>query len=70
MVGWLFGTPLGRLMQAIVGIGLLLIGMSQGTVLGLLMMMTGLVATVMAAVPPPFLCAVPVVRERVRSRRP
>lgn len=69
MVGWLFGTPLGRLMQGIVGILFLLIGMSQVTVPGLLLMMTGLVAIVIAAVPPPFLFAVPVVRERVRSRR-
>lgn len=66
MVHWLFGTPLGRLVQGLVGTVLLVVGMSQVTVLGLLVMMTGLVAAVMAAAPPAFLVPVPVMRrERV-----
>jgi hypothetical protein len=67
MVGWLFGTPLGRFVQGIVGTLLLLIGIEQVTVTGLLIMMTGLVAMVMAVAPPPFLTLVPVRRS---SRRP
>lgn len=67
MVGWLFGTPLGRLVQGIVGTLLLLIGMEQVTVMGLMIMMTGLVAAVMAIAPPPFLTPVPV---RRGPRRP
>jgi hypothetical protein len=66
MIGW-FGSPLGRLIQGILGVFLLWLGMSQATVLGLAVMMTGLVATVVAAAPPPFLVPAPAVR---RERRP
>ena len=59
MIGW-FGSPLGRVIQGIVGIVLLWIGMEEATALGLLVMMSGLIATVVAAVPPAFLMPVPV----------
>jgi hypothetical protein len=65
MLGW-FGTPLGRVFQGILGIALLWVGMTQATALGMLVMMTGLIATVVAAVPPAFLSPAPAVR--VRSR--
>lgn len=50
MIGW-FGTPLGRILQGLLGIVLLWVGTAQATALGLLVMMTGLVATVIAAAP-------------------
>lgn len=59
MIGW-FVSPLGRIFQGIVGITLLWIGMTEATALGLLVMMTGLVATVAAAAPPAFLAPTPV----------
>jgi hypothetical protein len=65
MLGWL-GTPLGRILQGILGIALLWIGMMQVTALGLLTMMTGLITAVVAAVPPAFLLPAPVVRGRSR----
>jgi hypothetical protein len=63
MLGW-FGTPLGRIFEATLGIALLWIGMAQTTALGLLVMMTGLIATVIAAAPPAFLTPTPAVRTR------
>ena len=51
MLGWL-GMPLGRLIQAIVGIALLWVGITQLTAMGLLLMLSGLIITVVAAVPP------------------
>ncbi len=67
MIVW-FGTPLGRILQGILGIGLLWVGTSQATALGLLVMITGLVATVLAAAPAAF---VPSARPvRARSRPP
>ncbi len=65
MIGWL-GTPVGRLIQGILGIALLWVGISQVTALGLCVMMTGLVATVVAAAPPPFLAPAPALRGRPR----
>ena len=65
MVGWL-GTPLGRILQGIVGITLLWIGMMQVTALGLFTMMTGLIAAVVAAAPPTFLVPAPIVSSRPR----
>jgi hypothetical protein len=53
MLGW-FGTPLGRVSQGILGIALLWVGMTQVTALGMLVMITGLIATVVAASPPAF----------------
>jgi hypothetical protein len=67
MIGW-FSSPLGRVLQGIVGIALLWIGMAQATAFGLLVMMTGLIATVMAAAPPAFLVPTPAIR--TRSARP
>ncbi len=66
MIGW-FGTPLGRILQGILGIALLWVGTAQATALGLLVMMTGLVAAVIAAAPPflPYARAV-----RARPPRP
>ena len=61
MLGW-FGTPLGRIFQGIFGIALLWIGMAQATELGLLVMMTGLIATVTAAAPPASLTPTPAMR--------
>jgi hypothetical protein len=61
MLGWL-GTPLGRILQGILGIALLWIGMAQATALGLFVMMTGLIATVTAAAPPAFLTPTPAIR--------
>jgi hypothetical protein len=61
MLGW-FATPLGRIFQGILGIALLWIGMTQATELGLLVMMTGLIATVTAAAPPAFLTPSPAIR--------
>jgi hypothetical protein len=66
MLTW-FGSPLGRVIQGIVGIVLLWIGVVEATAVGLLVMMTGLIATVVAAAPPAFLTPVPAVR---RGRRP
>ena len=66
MVGW-FGSPLGRVIGGIVGIVLLWIGVAEATALGLLVMMTGLIATVVAAAPPAFLAPMPAVR---RERPP
>ena len=63
MLGW-FGTPLGRVFQGILGIALLWVGMTQVTALGMLVMMTGLIATVVAAAPPAFLSPLPAVRAR------
>ena len=63
MIGW-FGSPLGRIFQATFGIALLWIGMAQVTAVGLLVMMTGLIATVVAAAPPVFLMPTPAVRTR------
>jgi hypothetical protein len=68
MIGWL-GTPIGRMLQGGVGIFLLWFGMTQLTLAGLAVMMTGLVVTVVAAAPPPFLAPVPAVRRR-SSRLP
>jgi hypothetical protein len=51
MLGW-FGTPLGRILQALVGMALLWVGIMQATAVGLLVMMTGLIVTVAAAAPP------------------
>jgi hypothetical protein len=65
---WWFGTPLGRIIQGIVGIVLLWIGVEEATALGLLVMMTGLVAAVVAAAPPAFLMAVPAIRGERRPR--
>ena len=65
MIGWL-GTPFGRMLQGVIGIFLLWFGMAQLTVVGLAVMMTGLVVTVVAASPPPFLVPAPV---RGRSSR-
>ena len=65
MIGW-FGTPLGRVLQGILGIALLWVGTVQVTALGLLVMMTGLVAIVIAAAPPPFLPSARAVRARAR----
>ena len=59
MIGWL-ATPVGRLLQGTIGIALLWIGISQVTVLGLMVMLTGLIAAVLAAAPPPFVVAAPV----------
>jgi hypothetical protein len=59
MIGW-FTTPLGRTFQGILGIALLWIGIAQVTALGLLVMMTGLIATVTAAAP--FLTPTPATR--------
>ena len=61
MLGWL-GTPLGRIFQGILGIALLWIGMAQTTAIGLLVMMTGLIATVTAAAPPALLTPTPAIR--------
>jgi hypothetical protein len=61
-----FGTPCGRILQALFGIVLLWIGMEQVTVTGLTIMMAGLIATVVAAAPPPFL--VPATRRHPRQR--
>jgi hypothetical protein len=61
MLGWL-GMPVGRLIQAIVGIALLWIGMAQVTVFGLVVMLTGLIAIVAAAAPPRALVPVGVSR--------
>jgi hypothetical protein len=63
MIGW-FGSPFGRLLQAIFGITLLWIGIVQVTAIGLLLMMTGLITTVVAAAPPAFLVPAPAVRPR------
>jgi hypothetical protein len=68
MIGWL-GTPFGRMLQGVIGIFLLWFGMTQLTVTGLGVMMTGLVVTVVAAAPPPFLVPAPAMR-RHRSRLP
>ena len=68
MIGWL-ATPFGRMLQGVIGIFLLWFGMTQLTVLGLGVMMTGLVATVVAALPPPFLMPAPAMRRR-SSRLP
>ncbi len=65
MIVW-FGTPLGRILQGILGIGLLWVGTAQATALGLLVMMTGLVAMVLAAAPPAFLLSARPVRARSR----
>lgn len=65
MIVW-FGTPLGRILQGILGIALLWVGTAQATALGLLVMMTGLVATVIAAAPPAFLPSPRAVRARPR----
>jgi hypothetical protein len=53
MLGWL-GMPLGRLIQAIVGIALLWIGVTQLTAVGLIVMLAGLITTVVAALPPAY----------------
>jgi hypothetical protein len=66
MIGW-FVSPLGRIFQGIVGIALLWIGIAQVTAVGLLVMMTGLIATVIAAAPPVFLTPTPV---RTQPARP
>jgi hypothetical protein len=66
MIGW-FVSPLGRIFQGILGIALLWIGMAQVTALGLLVMMTGLIATVTAAAPPAFLTPTPVRTRPARS---
>ena len=63
MLGWL-GTPLGRVIQGILGIALLWVGMAQNNALGLFAMMSGLIAAVVAASPPAFLQPAPVVRTR------
>jgi len=65
MLGW-FGTPLGRIFQGTLGITLLCVGMVQVTALGMLVMITGLIAMVVAAVPPAFLSPAPAVRTRPR----
>ena len=65
MLGW-FGTPLGRIFQGILGIALLCVGMVQVTALGMLVMITGLIAMVVAAAPPAFLSPAPAVRARPR----
>lgn len=69
MIGW-FGSPLGRIFQGILGIALLWVGMAQATELGLLVMMTGLIATVTAAAPPAFLAPTPVRSGSARSLTP
>lgn len=69
MIGW-FVSPLGRIFQGIVGIALLWIGMAQATTLGLVVMMTGLIATVAAAAPPAFLAPTPVPTRPARSVTP
>ncbi len=58
MIGWL-GTPVGRLFQGIIGIALLWVGIAQVTAFGLMVMLTGLIAMVVAAAP---------VRQPVRVR--
>jgi hypothetical protein len=60
MLGW-FGRPMGRVFQGILGIALLLVGMAEASTLGLLVMMTGLIATVAAAAPPVFLSPTPAI---------
>ena len=65
MLGWL-GTPLGRIFQATIGIVLLWSGIAQVTVFGLVVMMTGLITTVLAASPPLFL----VPAQALRRQRP
>ena len=60
MLDWL-GMPIGRLVQGIVGIALLWIGVTQLTAVGLLVMMTGLITVVVAAVPPVLLRPAPAV---------
>ena len=68
MIGWL-GTPFGRMLQGVIGTLLLWFGMTQLTVVGIVVMMTGLVVTVVAAAPPPFLVPAHVLRHR-SSRLP
>ena len=63
MIGW-FSTPLGRIFQATFGIALLWIGMAQVTALGILVMMTGLIAIVTAAAPPALLAPTPAISTR------
>ena len=63
MIGRL-GTLFGRLLLGVIGIFLLWFGMAQLTAVGLALMMTGLVVTVVAASPPPFLVAAPAQRRR------
>jgi hypothetical protein len=65
MLVW-FGTPVGRIVEGILGIALLCVGMAQVTALGLLVMLTGLIAAVVAAAPPAFLAPAPAVRTRPR----
>ena len=65
MLGW-FGTPLGRIFQGLLGIALLCVGMVQVTALGMLVMITGLIAMVIAAAPPAFLSPAPAVRAHPR----
>jgi hypothetical protein len=65
MSGWL-GTAVGRVILAIVGIVTLWVGAEQLTAAGLLVMMTGLVMTVVAAVSGPALVTAPVARARRR----
>jgi hypothetical protein len=65
MLVW-FGTPVGRIVEGILGIVLLCVGMAQVTALGLLVMLTGLIAAVVAAAPPAFLVPAPAVRTRPR----
>jgi hypothetical protein len=69
MVDW-FGSPLGRIFQGLLGIALLWIGIAQVTALGLLVMMTGLIATVTAAAPPAFLTPTPLRSQAARSVTP
>ena len=51
MSGWL-STWLGRFLRAIIGLVVLAVGMSQVSVLGILVMLTGLVMAVTAVAHP------------------
>ena len=71
MLGWL-GTPVGRLIQGIVGMALLWAGAMQLSAVGLVVMLTGLITTVAAAVAPAAFATSPhprVVPAFVRTRR-
>jgi hypothetical protein len=46
-------SPLGRAIQAMLGLMVLLVGVTQVSVAGLLTMMAGLIFTVIAATAPP-----------------